>query len=188
MSEGFLSVTGDGKRSLIELLQNDKRFVLQLDSLKEEYGEELNKILPANETEVLVPYGNHARGSKFLDFSDRIDEQLIKTIDEISQQVPEFYYGRLDLRYHTWNELKEGLNFSIIELNGAGSEPTHMYDPKHSLFFGWKEIVRHWIILWKVSRLNHKRGFAYMTFSDGAKMFRDNKAYVKNCRRCMMHC
>jgi len=175
----FLSITGDGKSSLTQLLQNDKRFVLQLDSLKEEYGEELNKVLTANETEILVPYGNHARGSKFLDFSNRIDEQLIKTIDKISQQVPEFYYGRLDLRYNSWNELKEGKNFSIIELNGAGSEPTHMYDPRHSLFFGWKEIVRHWIILWKVSRLNHKRGFEYMSLNDGAKMFRNNKAYVK---------
>jgi hypothetical protein len=175
----FLNITGDGERSLIQLLQHDKRFVLQLDSLKQEYGEELNKVLQQGENEVLIPYGNHARGAKFLDYSDRIDDELINTIDKISQQVTEFYYGRLDVRYNTWDELKQGKNFSIIELNGAGSEPTHMYDPKHSLFFAWKEIVRHWIILWKVSRLNHKRGFAYMTFREGSKMFRDNKVYVK---------
>jgi hypothetical protein len=30
-------------------------------------------------------------------------------------------------------ELEQGINFSIVELNGA--EPTHIYDPKHSLFF-----------------------------------------------------
>jgi hypothetical protein len=26
-------------------------------------------------------------------------------------------------------------NFFVVELNGAASEPTHIYDPKHSLFF-----------------------------------------------------
>jgi hypothetical protein len=39
--------------------------------------------------------------------------------------------------------------FSLIEVNGAGSEPTHMYDPRHSLLNAWKEIVKHWIILWR---------------------------------------
>ncbi|MGC4034622.1 MAG: hypothetical protein QM764_01585 [Chitinophagaceae bacterium] len=175
----FLSITGDGINSLLHLLQKDKRFVLQLDSLQKEYGDELNRILAKGENEVLVPYGNHARGSKFLDFSDRIDEELISVINEICLQVPEFHYGRIDLRYNTWEEVKAKKNFSIIELNGAGSEPTHMYDPKHSLFFAWKEIIRHWIILWKISRLNHRRGFAYMTFSEGSKMFRDNGSYVK---------
>jgi hypothetical protein len=175
----FLSITGDGKSSLWQLLQQDKRFILQLDSLKEEYGNKLDKVLMEGEKEVLVPYGNHARGSKFLDYSNLIDDELVIFIDKISQQVPEFFYGRLDLRFKNWDELKQGKNFSIIELNGAGSEPTHIYDPRHSLFFAWKEIIRHWIILWRISRQNHKRGFSYITFREGAKMFRENKAYVK---------
>ncbi|MES1222962.1 MAG: D-alanine--D-alanine ligase [Bacteroidota bacterium] len=175
----FLSITGDGTSSLLQLLQRDKRFILQLDSLKEEYGDELTEVLKAGENKVLVPYGNHARGSKFLDYSNLVDDELTALIDKISQQVPEFFYGRLDLRYNTWDELKQGKNFSIIELNGAGSEPTHMYDPRHSLFYAWKEIIRHWIILWRISRKNHKRGFSYMSISEGAKMFSDNKIYVK---------
>ncbi|MCW3118738.1 MAG: D-alanine--D-alanine ligase [Chitinophagaceae bacterium] len=174
----FLSITGDGKSSVWQLLQHDKRYILQLDSLNEVYGSKLGEVLKAGEMEVLVPYGNHARGSKFLDYSHLIDEELVTFIDKISQRVPGFFYGRLDLRYNDWDELKQGKNFSIIELNGAGSEPTHIYDPKHSLLFAWKEIIRHWIILWRISRKNHKQGFPYMTFHEGAKMFRDHKAYV----------
>ena len=104
----FLTITGDGKSSLWQLLQHDKRFILQLDSLKGEYGNELNKVLRAGEKELLVPYGNHARGSKFLDYSNLIDEELVAFIDTICQQVPGFFYGRLDLRYNTWDELKQG--------------------------------------------------------------------------------
>jgi hypothetical protein len=80
----------------------------------------------------------------------------------------------------TWEELKEGKNFGIVELNGAGSEPTHIYDPQHSIFFAWKEIIRHWKILWRISRINHSKGkIPYMNFSSGMQMFRDNTAYVK---------
>jgi len=175
----FLTLTGDGISPVIQLLQNDKRFVLQIESLRKEYGDELNEVLAAGEKKVLVPYGNHARGAKFLDYSNLADEELVTMVDGICKQVPEFYYGRMDLRYSSWEELKQGKNFSIIELNGAGSEPTHIYDPGHSLFFAWKEIVRHWIILWRVSNKNHKRGCSYMTYSEGAKMFRDNSEYVK---------
>lgn len=175
----FLSITGDGKKSLSQLLQNDKRFILQLESLKKEYGDKLNEILPEGKKELLVPYGNHARGAKFLDYSYLADTELLQLINTISLQVPEFYYGRLDFRYNNWEDVKKGKDFSIIELNGAGSEPTHMYDPKHSLFFAWKEIIRHWLILWRISKMNHKLGFQYMTYRDGMKMFRDNTAYVK---------
>ncbi len=128
----------------------------------------------------MVPYGNHARGAKFIDLTDLADEQLTNSIDAVCKQVKDFYFGRMDVRYNTWEELKQGKNFSIIELNGAGSEPTHMYDPKHSLFFAWKEIIRHWNILWRISRQNHQGyNMPYLDFSSGVKMFKENNEYVK---------
>ena len=105
---------------------------------------------------MLVPYGNHVRGAKFLDANHLIDDELTHIIDTICQQVKGFYFGRLDIRYNSWERLKRGQEFSIIELNGAGSEPTHMYDPKHSIFFAWKEIICHWNILFDISRINHR--------------------------------
>lgn len=178
VAKEFLTVYGDGQSTLLQLLQKDKRFILQIPSLQKEYGEEMNKVLRAGEKLLLVPYGNHARGAKFLDYSHLIDEELTDTIDAICQQVPEFYYGRIDLRYHTWEELKQGKNISIIELNGAGSEPTHIYDPKHSIFFAWKEIIHHWVLLYRISKINHRKGYPYMSASDGLAMFRENNSYV----------
>lgn len=176
----LLTLVGDGVSSIETLLMKDQRFILQLPVLKETHADTIKTILQKDERHVLVPYGNHCRGSKFIDISDLIDEPLADTIDMICQQVPEFYYGRMDIRYNTWEELKQGKNFSIIELNGAGSEPTHMYDPKHSIFFAWKEIIRHWNILYKISQLNHQRKkLPYMNFSDGIKMLKENAAYVK---------
>lgn len=176
----FLAVTGDGESTMTELLRKNKRSILQIPVLKKSYGNELTTILQDGERRILVPYGNHVRGAKFIDASVLIDEQLVDTIDSLCKQVPGFYFGRLDVRFNTWQELREGKNFSIIELNGAGSEPTHMYDPNHSVFFAWKEIIRHWRILWKISRMNHHRHqLPYMKISSGLEMFRQNKKYIK---------
>jgi len=176
----FLSVTGDGSSTIEQLLQKDQRFILQLPVLRETQQETLQQVLKSNEHHLLVPYGNHCRGSKFLDISNLIDDELVNSMDAVCKQIPEFYFGRMDIRYNSWEELKQGKNFSIIELNGAGSEPTHIYDPGHSIFFAWKEIIRHWNILFRISRLNHTTlQMPYMSFSSGIKMLKDNTEYVK---------
>jgi hypothetical protein len=180
VSKEFLAVTGDGVAPVEELLQKDQRFILQLPFLKKTNNILLQQVLLKGTIKLLVPYGNHARGAKFIDASHLINEKLENTIDGICKQVNGFYFGRMDLRYNTWEELEQGKNISIIELNGAGSEPTHMYDPKHSLFYAWKEIIRHWKILATISRINHKQQqIPYMSFTEAKKMFKENKNYVK---------
>ncbi|MEO8405412.1 MAG: NRDE family protein [Chitinophagaceae bacterium] len=176
----FLSVTGNGFSTIRELLHEDKRFILQLPVLSKTYPEELDIILAEGEKKLLVPYGNHARGAKFIDISHLADQELTESIDAVCKQVKDFYFGRLDIKYNTWEELKQGKNFSIIELNGAGSEPTHIYDPAHSIFFAWKEIIRHWNILFHISRINHRRlRKPYLNTREGLQLLRDNKDYVK---------
>ncbi len=175
----FLSVTGDGVLSVQQLLQQNKRALMYLADLQIIHGEGLSRILPAGEKYIVSPYGNHARGALFLDDSDKIDETLTESFDRICQQIPEFYYGRLDIRFDNWEDLRQGKKLAIIEVNGAGAEPTHMYDPRHSLFFAWKEIIRHWFILWKVSTRNHRRGHRYLSLSEGMQMFREDKEWSR---------
>lgn len=179
VSKDFLTVVGDGRQTMRSLLLANERYVLQLPSLERMFGPYLDTVLPAGEKKVLVPYGNHARGARFLDDSHLIDEALTSVIDNVCWQVKDFYFGRLDIRYNTWEELRQGRNFCVIEVNGAGSEPTHIYDPRHSLFFAWGEIIRHWIWLSKISRANHRRGYPYMSFRDGVKMFREDRLHSK---------
>jgi hypothetical protein len=87
-------------------------------------------------------------------------------------QIPGFYFGRLDVMYNTLEELEQGINFSIVELNGAASEPTHIYDPKHSLLFAWKELARHITFMYEISVLNHKKGSPYLSHKEGMKEYR----------------
>ena len=172
VAKEFLIIEGDGCSTIEELLKTNPRYEFQLKALDKEYGSQLKDILGKGEKRNLVPYGNHARGAKFLDYSNLISPELTKVIDEMCLQIPEFYFGRMDLMYNTWEELLQGKNFSIVELNGAASEPTHIYDPKHSLFFAWKELARHIRYMFQISVENHKRGFPYLTNKVGMEQYR----------------
>ncbi|MEO5776373.1 MAG: D-alanine--D-alanine ligase [Flavobacterium sp.] len=172
VAKEFLIIEGDGCSTIEELLKANPRYEFQLKVLEKEYGNQLKDILAKGEKRNLVPYGNHARGAKFLDYSNLISPELTKVIDEMCLQVSEFYFGRMDLMYNTWEELEQGKNFSIVELNGAASEPTHIYDPKHSLFFAWKELARHIKYMFQISVENHKRGFPYLSHKDGMEQYR----------------
>ena len=183
VAKEFLIVKGDGSSTLTQLIEKDPRYHFQLAALQKIYGEGLNAVLEKDELKNLMPFGNHARGAKFIDVSHWADETFTKTFDGICKQIPEFYFGRLDIMYSNFEDLKAGKNFSIIELNGAGSEPTHIYDPGHSIFFAWKEIARHFKLLCTISIKNHKRGFRYLTVKEGMQMFKENKAVVKNLQQ-----
>jgi hypothetical protein len=180
VAKEFLIVKGDGHSTLTQLIEKDPRYHFQLSALQKIYGQGLNDVLQKGVLKNLVPYGNHARGAKFIDVSHWADADFTKTFDNIFKQIPDFYFGRLDIMYCNVEDLKAGINFSIIELNGAGSEPTHIYDPRHSIFFAWKEISRHFKLLCAISIKNHQRGFRYLTVKEGMQMFKENTAVMKN--------
>jgi hypothetical protein len=180
VTKEFLAVNGDGVSTLENLVMKNPRFILQLDALRRMPEINLQEILKAGEEKIMVPFGNHARGAKFIDSTNQVTPALEKTLDDICKQVPGFYFGRLDIMYSNWQDLTKGKNISIIELNGAGSEPTHIYDPSHSIFFAWKEIARHLKILYHISVYNHQqKNVPYLSFAKGIKMFRDVRGVEK---------
>ena len=172
VSKEFLIITGDGISTTEELIKKNPRYELQLKVLKQEYDTLLLEILAKGKKLNLVPYGNHARGAKFIDGSHWISPKLTKTMNDMCLQIPGFYFGRLDVMYNNWEEFERGENFSVVELNGAASEPTHIYDPKHSLFFAWKELARHITYMYEISVINNAKGFPYLAHKVGMNEYR----------------
>jgi len=172
VAKEFLTVTGDGVSTIEELIQKNPRHEMQLKVLQKEYGKRLQEILSKGELLNVVPYGNHIRGAKFTDASHFITAQLNATINKMCTQIPDFYFGRFDIMYTTIEELEREENFAIVELNGAASEPTHIYDPKHSIFFAWKELARHITYMYEISVLNHKKGVPYLPHKVGMQEYR----------------
>lgn len=153
----YLKVQGNGQQTLKELVLKNPRSLLQYDRLKSRHAQQWNDVVPQGEEVLLVPIGSHSRGALFRDATHRLTPKLRAKIDEVCRGIDGFYYGRLDIMYRDWESLGRGENFQIIEINGANSEPTHMYDPKHSIWFAWKEILGHWKQMTLIALENRKQ-------------------------------
>src|SRR5579859_3481660 len=171
----FLSVEGDGKKTLQQLIWEKDRARLQWALLKEKYESRLHEILPAGEREELVSIGNHCLGTMFLNGNNLITPKLSESFDRISKNVRGLYFGRYDLRCATYPDLENG-NVKIVELNGCGAEPSHIYQPGASLWKGIRDLIVHWQNLHRISRENHQRGVPYLSFREGRCIYRKFKA------------
>jgi hypothetical protein len=74
--------------------------------------------------------------------------------------MPEFHYGRFDLRFRSLQELRRGLAFKIFEVNGVGSEAIEVWDPARSLLDAYRTLLSQQALLFELGARNRERGFA----------------------------
>ena len=154
----FPTITGDGIHTLEELVWRDDRARYVADKYLQRLGERRSEILPAGETVKLVEAGNHAQGCIFRDGARLWTEELERRIDEISQRLHGFFIGRYDIRYESETALRSGHAFQIIELNGAASEATSIYDSRNSLRAAYRTLFRQWELVFAIGAANRQRG------------------------------
>jgi hypothetical protein len=176
-------VTGDGKSTLLQLIGKHPKAVVREDEMRHRHADQLNTILAAGEKYYLSITGNHNRGATFTNLHKQIDQQLCDVFDDISNKAGEFYYGRYDLKCTSIEDLKQGKNISILEFNGAGAEPNHIYDCGMSYSKALKEIVRHWRYLYEIGKINEKRGIPYWSYPKGRKHLKKAAKLMKELRR-----
>lgn len=166
VTKQMLSVTGNGYSTLLELIKDYPRALLQLPILKNTFADKLKSIPAKGERIELVPIGNHSKGAMFIDACHVIDGQLSNVFDDISKQIQGFYFGRYDIRCPGIDELKQGRGIQILELNGAGAEPAHIYHPGFSLWKAYGVLFYHFKVLYHISLANKQNGVAYMTLQE----------------------
>ena len=162
----FLSVTGDGQSTLYDLIQDNDRARLRLDYLYEKFADRLNEVLPAGEALRLEPIGNHSRGTVFLDGNYLINDQLVRVFDEISADMEGFNYGRFDLKVTNLEDLYQGRNIRILEVNGVNSEPAHIYQPRYNWLKAYRSIMQHMYLIYRIGKANHQLGVPYDSFTE----------------------
>lgn len=172
----FLTVTGDGKSTLEALILRHIRAVGRLEYLRDKFKTCLDEVLPPGAKMNLEPIGNHNRGTKFLNGNHLINEVLLAVFDRIGKSIPDYYYGRFDLKVPSLGDLYQGKNIKIMELNGVNSEPAHIYDPDMRIGQAYRTLFRHAKIIRQIAVYNHRhRGVAYAPFWP---MLRDLSAHL----------
>jgi membrane protein DedA with SNARE-associated domain len=175
----FPIIEGDGKSNLKDLILNHPRFRFQAKTFLIRMKSRLSEIPQKRETLSLGFAGNHIQGCLFCDGSHLITQALENKIDEISKGFKGFYFGRYDIRYSDAEDLKKGKNFKIIELNGAMSESTNLYDPNFSIFHSYQILFRQWKILFQIGKLNHNLGLEFPTYRSFFAMMKSYNQYKK---------
>ncbi|MCG3130982.1 MAG: hypothetical protein FLDDKLPJ_01757 [Phycisphaerae bacterium] len=156
----FPVLTGDGASSVETLIRRHPRFRMQARTFLERLNGQTDRVLPLGETLRLALAGNHCQGTMFRDGAHLRTSGLEETIDRIARQVEGFCFGRFDVRYADVDEFKAGRGFSIVELNGATSESTNLYDPSWSLLRAYRTLMRQWALLFEIGDRNRRLGHA----------------------------
>ncbi len=171
MVREFLEIVGDGSRNCQDLILDHQRYHRHIVSLKEQYPEKMNFVPGEGERIRLEPIGNHNRGTIFRNANHLINTKLEDTFNAIARQIPEFYFGRFDLKAEDLDSLISGRSMKIIELNGVNSEPAHIYDPDYGLIRAYQDLLKNWSMIYKISRANQKRGVPYPKSAELARSF-----------------
>jgi membrane protein DedA with SNARE-associated domain len=156
----FPAIRGDGIHTVEELIRADDRAALIARTYLRRFASRLDEILAPGEILRLVETGNHAQGCVFRDGMHLHTEAMERVFDAISKRLTGFFIGRYDVRYENEEDFKAGRNFQIVELNGATSEATSIYDSRNSLFSAYRTLFQQWRLVFAIGAINKANGHA----------------------------
>jgi hypothetical protein len=171
----FPYVTGDGQRTLRELILADPRAGLLSHLYLRRHAERLDTVPAADESIRLAFAGSHSRGAIFRNGTHLVTPQMQTRFDAIAQRLPEFHFGRFDVRFECFADVQAGRGFTIVEVNGAGAESTHIWDRRTGLLQAWRDLMRQYRWLFEIGAANRARGFAPMRWADFVRDYRREK-------------
>ena len=175
-----LKITGDGKSTVQQLMERKPRAVLQIPRFKNKFPNILEKIPKPQQILELEPIGNHCRGTMFLNGNRYIDDKLTAVFDEVAFQMDDIFYGRFDIKCSSVKDLKNGKGFKILEYNGIGGEPAHIYDPAYPILKKYKDIYKHWKVIFEIYKIQRRKGVKAMSVKEAVARLKEYFTYQKS--------
>jgi membrane protein DedA with SNARE-associated domain len=152
------TLVGDGHRTLERLILDDDRAMCMAPVHFRRHRHNLHSVPDKGKRIALVQIGTHCRGALFLDGNHLLTPQLERAIDRISRRFNGFYFGRFDIRTSSVEAFQEGLDLTVVELNGVTSEATHIYQPGNSLLQAYATLMRQWRLCFEIGAANARHG------------------------------
>ncbi|NDV62381.1 hypothetical protein G0Q06_07965 [Puniceicoccales bacterium CK1056] len=161
-----LSITGNGEDTVEDLIYQHPRAIAMLNLFLARFDKQLDRVPDSGEEIPLGQLGTHALGSLFLDGKDLLTPELSRCVDRIAKAIPGFYFGRFDFKAEGDEALKAGRGLKVLEVNGATSESTHIYDPQYGLFHAWQTLFAQWRLAHEIALENAAAGVPVSSFRD----------------------
>ncbi|SIO96062.1 D-alanine--D-alanine ligase [Vibrio spartinae] len=174
------SVIGDGVHTLQQLIERCPRAGQLTHLYFPRHQDKLNWVPDAGQEFQLAFAGSHSRGSIFRNGNTYITEALTRKLDEILKDVEGYHYGRLDIKFEDMNQFMAGENFTILEINGASSEATHIWDRNTPLKDIFTTLLNQYRILFEIGARQKKQGHKVPSIISLLKEWRAEKALVQH--------
>lgn len=150
-------VTGDGRRSIDDLVLDHPRLRCQRRVFARSLGTGMDRVPAPGESVILEERGNHCHGCEFTDGGHLETPALAAAIEQVSRGIDGFFFGRYDIRGPTTEDIRAG-RFKVIELNGVSSEATNVYDPQNTLRSAYGTLFRQWELAFRIGAANRAGG------------------------------
>ena len=137
-------------------------------------------ILNNNEILLLEYIAHRNRQCVFKNYNHIYCPELLRTFSTISKQIEGFYFGRYDIKANSVEDLINGENIKILEVNGVGSQPIHIFDPEYSFFKTYYDLSQHWKLIYKISQQNQERGYYPISFK---KLYHEIQLNKEACQK-----
>jgi hypothetical protein len=168
-------VIGDGRSTLRQLIAADRRAGRVPHLYLSRLAGRLHDVPRPGERVPLVFVGNHCKGSIFENGTHLATPALTDAFERIARALPAFHFGRIDVRFASLSALLRGEGFRIIEINGVGSEATHIWDRDTTLREAWRAQFFHYGAAFRIAAANRARGHRSCGFQAMYRLWRRQK-------------
>jgi hypothetical protein len=172
-------VRGDGMSTLRELILSDTRARHVAPLYFARHKPRLDRVIPDGERVRLVSVGNHCKGAVFKNGGIHITPELEAAFDAIAREIPGFCFGRFDVKFRSLGELERGENFTILEINGADAEMTHIWDADETLGDAYKTLFRQYRTAFEIGAQSRARGCRAVSVGAFLEAWLKNRARLK---------
>jgi hypothetical protein len=150
-------VVGNGRDTVAALIARDARLQRGERDPAHEAADDRERVPGAGEVVRLSTVASTRVGGAYEDGSIYGTPALSRRVDSIAQDMGEFHVGRFDVRYASLDALRAG-HFTIMEVNGAGSEAVHAWDPRYSIADVYRIVFAKQRLLFAIGAANRRRG------------------------------
>jgi hypothetical protein len=163
-------VTGNGRDPISTLIGADPRLRRATANERHECRYDPARVPAAGEVVRLSTVASTRVGGCYRDGTELATPALAARVDAIAKDMGQFLVGRFDVRFTDLEALRRG-EFAIMEVNGAGSEAVHAWDPKYSIREVYRIVFAKQRLLFAIADASRRLGAQPVSLRELARLY-----------------
>lgn len=179
----FPTVAGNGRDDLLTLARQHPRYNRHWNAFLQDIN--TSEVLAEGEQKRLSFIGSHTLGCKFTDDAHLLTPEIEQGIFSVFESQLGFNFGRVDVKAADEAAFQRG-EFVVIEVNGVASLPTHMFDPKFSVWQAYKIFFEHAKYLAEIAAEQRHQSMDLLSYLEVIRKVKENQTMLNQVHQALM--